>query len=136
VRVLLAVYTLLNAGLYIFDAIRYGVGSYDWISLGISALIIALLWRGSRGAWLLSFLGSALGFIVFLANASDGDSLAGSLAATAFFGAQVGILLTPQMRRFVRETATTERSGPTAAGNHLAHGEAVQSFGTFLNDLD
>src|SRR5258705_4443120 len=86
VRVLLAVYTLVNAGVYAFDAIRYGYSSFDWISFAISALIIGLLWRGSRGAWLLSFLGSALGFIVFLANATDGNPLAGRLAATAFFG--------------------------------------------------
>jgi hypothetical protein len=105
VRILLAVYTLLNAGVFVFDAIRYGFGSFDWISFGVIALIIGLLWRGSRGAWLLSFLGSALGFIVFLANATDTNALAGSLAATAFFGAQVVILLTPQVRGFMRETA-------------------------------
>jgi hypothetical protein len=104
-RSLLGLYALLNAALYVYAELRFGYSAFDWICIGFVVLLIALLWRGSRGAWLLSFVGSAPAFAI--GAVSVGDWSLEWLAFTGVLGAQVLILLTPQVRCFVRQTAYT-----------------------------
>jgi hypothetical protein len=76
-RRLLAGYVLLNLALYLYGALRYGVpvDVVSWVCMGISLLILGLLVRGSRGAWLLSFLGATLAVAYGMSGLADEEGL-------------------------------------------------------------
>ena len=111
-RRLLAIYALLNAGLYAYGFARYGLpaDTSTWACVAVSALVVVLLLRGSRGAWILSFLGSTLALIVCVTVLLGGDPLTmewvfvGTLYAT-----QVAALANPMVREHIRRT-TYERA--------------------------
>src|SRR6266498_4871472 len=69
IRRFLAAYVLLNAGLYVYSLVRYGLppDAFSWGCAAFGVFVLVLLVRGSRGAWVLSFFGSTLALILGLA---------------------------------------------------------------------
>jgi hypothetical protein len=108
---LLTYYAISNALIYLYVLFRCPFDAGYAVSVCISALIVVLLFRGSRGAWLLAFLNSALalGCAVVAFNEVAGVYVAEWLAVTALFATQVGLLLASEVREFVRIT-THERA--------------------------
>lgn len=109
---LLAGYVLLNALLYAYSVARYGLppDAFSWTCIGIGAFILLLLVRGSRGAWLLSFIGSTLALVFGLAALLQEDVLSVEWAfVVAVYAMQVLILTRPELREHIRR-ATYERA--------------------------
>src|SRR5205809_6748602 len=111
-RQFLAAYTLLDVGVFLYSALRYEVlsdASY-WLCFGFNALVLVLLFRGSRGAWLLSFLGSSLA-LVYGVDVLPHENVLTLEWAFIFvvYTMQVLILVAPQIRHYVRR-ASYERA--------------------------
>jgi len=104
VSALLGLYTAANVALWLYVALRYGYTASEWICVIAGVLLVIFLWRGSRGAWLLSFVWAAGAFILGMSLAEKEWGFEWLLCAT-LIGLQLLVLLTPKMREFVRDTA-------------------------------
>ncbi len=104
VRALLALYTAANVALWLYAALRYGYTASEWICIIAGVLLVIFLWRGSRGAWVLSFVGAAGAFVLGISFAEEAWGFEWLLYAT-LIGLQVIVLLSPRIRAFVRDTA-------------------------------
>jgi hypothetical protein len=104
VRALLGLYAGANAALWLYYGLRYGYVASEWICLVAGVLLVVFLVRGSRGAWMLSFVWSAGAFALGMSLAEKEWGLEWLLCAT-LIGVQLVVLLTPTVREFVRETA-------------------------------
>jgi hypothetical protein len=117
-RQLLGAYVFLNAGLFLYGALRYGVSSdiSYWVCVGFNALILMLLVRGSRGAWVLSFVGAslALAYGVVLLLREDGLTPEWAFLFVVY-AMQVMILFAPEVRHYMRR-ASYERAIGTQRG--------------------
>jgi apolipoprotein N-acyltransferase len=107
-RRLLATYVLLNLAFYLYSAIRYGVpfDALSWVCMGVSLLILVLLVRGSRGAWLLSFLGATFAVAYGAGVLMDEDGLTVEwLFIFVVYVLQLRILTSAEVREYTRRTA-------------------------------
>jgi hypothetical protein len=107
-RRLLVTYALLAGALFLFSSIRYQAswGVSDWVWLSFNVGILVLLVRGSRGAWLLSFFASSAGLLYgIILGLHQGDLTLGWMFVFFAYAAQVLILLTPEVRRYLQRTA-------------------------------
>jgi len=102
VRALLAFYTAANVAPWLYVAFRYGYTTSEWFCVVAGVLLVIFLWRGSRGAWLLSFVWAAGAFVLGMSLAEKGFEW---LVSATLLGLQLIVLLTPTMREFVRDTA-------------------------------
>jgi uncharacterized membrane protein YccC len=112
IRRFLAAYVLLNAGLYGYSLVRYGLppDAFSWGCVAFGVFVLVLLVRGSRGAWVLSFFGSTLALVfgVAVLLREDGPTLEWAFIAFVY-AMQVAILLTPDVREYIRR-ASYERA--------------------------
>src|SRR5215210_1809054 len=107
-RRLLATYVFLNLAFYLYGAIRYGVpfDALSWVCTAVSLLILVLLVRASRGAWLLSFLGATFAVAYGAGVLMDEDGLTVEwLFIFVVYVLQLLILASGEVREYTRRTA-------------------------------
>ena len=107
-RRLLAVYVLLNLAVYLYTGVGYGMSfdAFSWVCLCVSLLILGLLVRGSRGAWLLSFFGATLAVAYGMSVLMDEDGRTVEWVFTfVIYVLQVLILASTEVRAYTRRTS-------------------------------
>jgi hypothetical protein len=103
-RALVALYAAASAVMWLYESVRYGYGAAAWACVIAEVVLVVFLWRGSRGAWVLSFIWTAGAFALGMSLAASAWGFEWLLCAS-LVGFQLILLLTPQVREFVRETA-------------------------------